>query len=885
VLHHCFLVRREIMEEDINKKEDNSKEQDTFEIDVSKIYSFFKKHQTGIIYGLLILLLIAGFYSRSVDIPNLQHKYLISPDDPYFFLRYAKIFAETGKLPSNDTLMYYPVGYNPSHENLFTVYLAGYLYKIAHSINPNINMYDIGAWYAPSLFVIALIAMFFLSDELFKDKKIALVATGILAFSPAILFRTSGGFLEKEPIFLPMFLTALYFIVKSLRVDFKEEKEKKLLMGALAGIFTGLAGFASGLFIFIVLFISVFILIEVILEKLSDGNLYSLSLWFVFMYITLSIVTLKYGGFFKFYKVMQYQIPIVSLTIGWVYILIDKLSFLRRINEKFPSTKGLLSIILGIVILFAAGTAVLGPKYVVDKTIQIKELIATPMTISRFGQSVSENQPPTFLGGGTSWWSVFGISFGFGRHQISFGLTFLMFFFGAIMLFWEEFKKLKYGGIATWAFFFFTLALTFEHFTRDPHYAWINVIFAPQWIYALVFLITLIALLWANKKEDLQKLNSISLLIISMYLVSIIAANGAVRLFFIMALPASLLAAYFVKWTYVWFANKKEDWKVWTPYILAFFVIVPTFVGATMAVASMNPSISMGVWYNATNWIKENTPQDAIMTHWWDYGYLIMAKANRTTVVDPGNFYVERDYDIGGHVFNAYNYSEIMWFANKYHLVNKSVYLVIPSEDILKFVQISRLGSLSEGTSGRETYMTVFGLIQSKSVVPDNLPDYKDKYPMLLVYYALTGEPQVLETFRIGNEVYNENSTFIIRYLVPASKNTTGPILAQVYNAITHRLEVMPVTCICKVHEGCYDLNITGVKTCALPVNGGIINIPYKSKDTLFVQLYLLDKNISGFEKVYDNGLPLDVNTARGAGPLIRIYKWNWSAIETEKGW
>ena len=212
-------------------------ENESISIDIPDIIPFVKKHYKIIIYLLLILILIAGFYSRSADIPNLKHKYLISPDDPYFFLRYAKMFAETGHLPSNDTLRYYPVGYSPKDENLFTVYLAGYLYKIVHSINPNINMFDIGAWYAPSLFVIALVAMFFLSKEILKDEKAALVTTAILAFSPAILFRTVGGFLEKEPIFLPMFLIALYFVTKTLRTGDEKWKEK-YLFGALGGIFT-----------------------------------------------------------------------------------------------------------------------------------------------------------------------------------------------------------------------------------------------------------------------------------------------------------------------------------------------------------------------------------------------------------------------------------------------------------------------------------------------------------------------------------------------------------------------------------------------------------------------------------------------------------------------
>jgi len=243
-----------------------------------------------------------------------------------------------------------------------------------------------------------------------------------------------------------------------------------------------------------------------------------------------------------------------------------------------------------------------------------------------------------------------------------------------------------------------------------------------------------------------------------------------------------------------------------------------------------------------------------------------------------------RNYDIGGHVFNAFNYSEILWFTDKYHLTGKDVYFVIPSEDILKFVQIARLGSLSEGTHGREMTFSVYGLVRDQSVVPNNLKEYKE-YPLLIIYHPLTGYPPIMKDFRVGSMMYNGEKTHLMSYIQPATQNTTGPLLAQIYDEVTRSMEVLPVECICVEHKGCFELNVTGVPTCALPVDGGIINIPYKSKDILFTQLFLLDRNISGFEKVYDNGYKLDVNTARGAGPIIRIYKYNWTALENEEGW
>ena len=39
-------------------------------------------------------------------------------------------------------------------------------------------------------------------------------------------------------------------------------------------------------------------------------------------------------------------------------------------------------------------------------------------------------------------------------------------------------------------------------------------------------------------------------------------------------------------------------------------------------------------WKDAMNWIKENTPKEAIIASWWDYGYWITTLSDRTTLAD-----------------------------------------------------------------------------------------------------------------------------------------------------------------------------------------------------------------------------------------------------------
>ena len=45
-------------------------------------------------------------------------------------------------------------------------------------------------------------------------------------------------------------------------------------------------------------------------------------------------------------------------------------------------------------------------------------------------------------------------------------------------------------------------------------------------------------------------------------------------------------------------------------------------------------SISTTDWIDSMEWIKNNTPEDAVIAAWWDYGYWIQTKADRASLAD-----------------------------------------------------------------------------------------------------------------------------------------------------------------------------------------------------------------------------------------------------------
>lgn len=77
--------------------------------------------------------------------------------------------------------------------------------------------------------------------------------------------------------------------------------------------------------------------------------------------------------------------------------------------------------------------------------------------------------------------------------------------------------------------------------------------------------------------------------------------------------------------------------------MLLFFVLHCTYVTSSaysspsVVLASQNPDGSQHIiddFREAYYWLRQNTPQDAVVMSWWDYGYQIAGMADRPTLVD-----------------------------------------------------------------------------------------------------------------------------------------------------------------------------------------------------------------------------------------------------------
>ncbi|MCP8322265.1 MAG: hypothetical protein H3Z52_15215, partial [archaeon] len=70
------------------------------------------------------------------------------------------------------------------------------------------------------------------------------------------------------------------------------------------------------------------------------------------------------------------------------------------------------------------------------------------------------------------------------------------------------------------------------------------------------------------------------------------------------------------------------------PFIYGWTQQYETPVSIAISGLQYPPGFPVSDWLEALTWMRENTPEDAVIIAWWDYGYWITVMGNRTTLID-----------------------------------------------------------------------------------------------------------------------------------------------------------------------------------------------------------------------------------------------------------
>jgi asparagine N-glycosylation enzyme membrane subunit Stt3 len=673
-----------------------------------KVVNFLKKKNLWVV-GLLVVALILGVYIRSMPMhdhggnPGLwnvaTNDWTLGPDlDPWLFTRYAETIVEDGSIPKNDSMRNVARGFDTSIESKLLPYMIVYTYYFLN-IFMDVNVIYAAVIFPVFMFALTILSFFFFVREVFvrKSKKskrnaniIALISVFFMIVVPAFVSRTIAGIPEKESAgFFFMFLTFYLFL--------KAWKSKKILRGIIFGFFAGISTAAMGLIwggvFYIFMPISMATFIAFILNKINKKEFTIYSVWLFSSLILLDIFSNKYsftGSFTSIQTGLLFIIFFVYLIhLGlWKTRLKDS-EILRKMRHRLP--ENIISLIISMILLVFFVSIVMGPGFIIEKIKGIHNTLFSAVT-GRWNVTVAENRQPYF----NEWEQSFG------PFIKNVPVLFWLFFVGSVVLFKKALNKIKSkdAWILTGFYVLFLLGIIFSRYSSVSMFNGDNLI--SKFVYYLSaflfggFLLYYVIKYERERHEGFKKIDYEYLILFALFLFCLITARSAIRLILVLAPITTIFVGFLIVESIDKFRRvKDETWKI----IFGFFVVLIligslftfwTFYNGVKGQAySFVPSYYNQQWQKAMKWVDEETPEDAVFAHWWDYGYWVQSIGHRATILDGGNAITYWNYLMGRHVLTGDNQDDALEFLYNHD----ATHLLIDSTDIGKYGAYSSIGS------------------------------------------------------------------------------------------------------------------------------------------------------------------------------------------------
>lgn len=793
-----------------------------------------KLKNPNLLYWLgLIPVFILALFIRTRNLPILQGKYLIELDS-YFFFRYAKMLLEQGFVPAMDYMRYVPVG-QPTIGGLLFPKTLVIFYKIVHSFFPNLSQIEWHVIYPPVITIISFVFFFLFVKELFNHRT-AFIATAFIAVIPAYLQRTGAGFADHEAVAMLWMFICLWLFV----LAWKSENWRKYLpLSAVSGIFAGLLAASWGGYALFILSVALFAFAYAFLTNSCRGHLLRFLPWTTIYLI--SGASFSGQSFLSFVKCISTGALLFLLLFLVSMFFVNKIQNLRKLDVPRSVIALMFSIAIALPINF------------IIKFIDIKGVLVnlTKHGASRLFFTISENAAPYF----TDWWS-------------SFGWTFLLAFVGITLMFYHMFKAkspLKIHWWACVAFVIFFLAFIFGRFSTDPHLSATTNFFSNTYLYwlagfvVMIFALSIISYYFAPKHLAAISENWQLLLIIAWLLIPLLAARGQVRLLFATVPPIAIAAGFFVSKAIDFARNLQSKVKYAVLVGLVLFSLF-AFVTAAQQTALQNKysgSMVPGQWGAAMTWIRENTTQDAVFAHWWDYGHLTVAVGQRGAVTDGGNV-MGWNHQSGRYFLTGKDDNSTLTYLKTHNVTH----ILISEEEIPKYHAFSFIGS-DENLDRRST-IGIFAMQQQKEVRNGTLFFYAGGWPFDKDY--LLGKLVLPEgnagigglSFVIQNDSIAEPKAHVIFN----EQQYEFPISCVIVQGKKLFFEVNDSLGGCAVLVPSFDQSGRGN-----PV-GGAFWLSEKAYDTNLAKLYIYNETSLYFELVYDDSTPLAIYQGRVIGPI-----------------
>ncbi|MEM4181805.1 MAG: STT3 domain-containing protein [Candidatus Pacearchaeota archaeon] len=651
------------------------------------------------LWGVTILIFLVILYSsvsiRLSNVPILKDqttgKYTSNDLDSLYFYRIAETRLKLGYLPELDELR--SPGYNIEWiPELIDDYLI-WNYKILRIFNPEITFDYAATISAPIFFAIGLILFFILSYLLTKSKIASLIGSAFLAFAPGFLFRSIAGFYDHDHIgvfAIFALMIGLYFSLKNYEKNWKNS----LLYGVLCGFLTALVLVSwGGAITFVLVFFPLTMLLHYLFNSEKKENFFLFYfIWIVFSVIFTPILGSKaeymYSRFLDSQGVLVLFVFVFSI-IDFLFLKYkEKIKFLKIKENYFHFYSLGVSAILGIIGLVAIG------KHPIQMFRRAWATLIYPFFGDfggRLGTTVAENAQPHLV-------DLINQN---GQILFLFFLIGLIFVCANLSLNSKSIKtKIAFSGSSMLLLF----GILFSRISDSSLLNGEN--FISQALYAISGVVFLTFLFYISSKERF-KISIDEVILFALAVTVAMNARAAIRSFFLITPFICLIAADGIS-EFIKRIKKKEDKEIKYIYFSVVLITIILSYVYIFGVPFVQGNLSFGIyeiskiqasrigpsaniqWQNAMKWVRENTNEKDIFTHWWDYGYFIQTLANRPTVTDGGHSGGDHtDHYNGRYLLTTPNPKTALSYMKTWNVS----YLLIDPTEMGKYGAFSKIGS------------------------------------------------------------------------------------------------------------------------------------------------------------------------------------------------
>jgi dolichyl-diphosphooligosaccharide--protein glycosyltransferase len=530
---------------------------------------------------LLVITVLALAFTTAFIMRSYPAKYgfYLNEFDPYFDYRATKYIVDHGLgeyLKWHDTMSWYPEGRNiPQTSQSGLHIVAAFLYDAFGRGTSLLNFVIILPVVLGSLTTIIVFALV----RVMGGTSAGMFAALLFAFSPAIIQRGNLGWFKSEPLGLFFGLLAVYLFISAIK---HREIKYAIPKAVVGGLVLGLANASWGGIQYFSIPISLFFIALPFFRKDTHIPMY--------VAITFTLFALISAGSFPRPGIsFVFGLPGIALIGSTVFLVIAH--FLKKISQPRTEIRNTLFLLVA----FIAGTiGIIGAGTYYHSYFRylnaINPFLSTQNTLT---ESVAEHFTPTLV----DYFSDYSI---------------LLMFAGLGA--WMALKRRNDMSI-----FALIIGLTGVY---------VSATFARLLVFASIGIIVLAGLgIYEVTRSIMETRKSSSLTTAK-------TRKIKKRLQRENDTTANLTKARIIKIAYV----------IVIIFILSIPMVYPPnsnwLISADIPTSIANGGTGYRVktndWIDALNWISQNTPKNAVIASWWDYGYWITTLGNRTSLADNG---------------------------------------------------------------------------------------------------------------------------------------------------------------------------------------------------------------------------------------------------------